>query len=370
MAGPGCFYIAGGGTGGHLYPGLAIADALIEQRPDLDIAFIGARRGIERIVLPTTRWRHELLDLHPLYRSAPWKNIHTIRGMGSAVSRIRTLVSQRPAIGVLGTGGYAAGALLAYARVSGTPYFLQEQNAYAGLTVRLFSPSARATFLGFPEAASTLPATARANARFTGNPITPPPQPRPLTALGRARWGFPEDVRQILLVFGGSQGSRAINDAMAAFVAAGELPERWGMLWITGPNEHARLLHHASDRIRVIAYQQPMAQAYDSADLAVGRAGAMSTAELCAWGIPMILVPLPTAAADHQTINARALAAHGAAASVLQASLGSGALGDAIRRICRDAATLATMGGKARDRARVDAAQVIAVQVLESLDLT
>ncbi|MCC7053086.1 MAG: glycosyltransferase [Gemmatimonadaceae bacterium] len=364
----GSFYVAGGGTGGHLYPGLAIADALASQRPDLDIRFIGAQRGIERTVLPTTRWPHELLDLHPLYRSAPWQNWKTLRGLASALGTIGRLADAHPPVGVLGTGGYAAGALLGYARLKGIPYFLQEQNAVAGLTVRWFSPAARATFVGFPEAVATLPPAARSRTVDTGNPIAPPPSPLPDRAVGRARWGFGDQVTRVLLVFGGSQGSRAINDAIAAWLPAG-LPAGWGAIWVTGPSEHPRLAHLASERVRVVAYQNPMAQAYDTADLAVARAGAMSTAELCAWGIPMVLVPLPTAAADHQSLNARALAAAHAAQVVPQSQLGQGALGAALADVCSSGDTLSAMGTAARLRARVDAAHVIAARILASLNL-
>lgn len=368
MGSAGSFYVAGGGTGGHLYPGLAIADALASLKPDLDIVFIGARRGIERTVLPTTRWRHQLLDLHPLYRSAPWQNWKTLRGLAGAFGTIGTMAKASPPLGVLGTGGYAAGALLGYARLHGVPYFLQEQNAVAGLTVRVFSGAARATFLGFPEAVATLPAGARARAQDTGNPIAPPPAPLPDRAAGRARWGFSADITRVLLVFGGSQGSRAINDAIAAWLPDG-LPPTWGAIWVTGPGEHARLAHHASARVRVVAYQNPMAAAYDTVDLAVARAGAMSTAELCAWGIPMVLVPLPTAAADHQSLNANALARADAARVVPQSQLGAGALGSGLADVCSSAATLAAMGDAARRRARVDAAQVIATNILASLNL-
>ena len=135
MTGAGTFYVAGGGTGGHLYPGLAVADALVAQQPALDVRFIGAMRGIERKVLPTTAWEHDLLDLHPLYRSAPWQNWMTVRGLFSAYKSIRTLTQKSPAVGALGTGGYAAGALLGFARLHGIPYFLQEQNAVAGLNI-------------------------------------------------------------------------------------------------------------------------------------------------------------------------------------------------------------------------------------------
>ncbi len=368
MARQGTFYIAGGGTGGHLYPGLAVADALVAQRPELDVVFIGAQRGIERTVLPTTRWRHQLLDLHPLYRSAPWQNWKTLRGLVSAFKSIGQLTSTAPALGALGTGGYAAGALLGYSRLNGIPYFLQEQNAVAGLTVRLFSARARATYLGFPEALSTLAAAGRGRAIVTGNPIAPPPRPLPDRASARTKWGFDASIQRVVLVFGGSQGSRAINDAMAGWIAE-QLPATWGAIWVTGRSEFERLAAHATARVRVVAYQQPMADAYAAADLAVARAGAMSTAELCAWGIPMVLIPLPTAAADHQTQNAAALASADAARMIVQSTLPHGTLASTLNALCATASTLVAMGEAARDRARVDAAQVIASHIITSLNL-
>lgn len=368
MAARGSFYIAGGGTGGHLYPGLAIADALVQQLPELDIMFIGAHRGIERTVLPTTRWRHTLLDLHPLYRSAPWKNWKTVRGLASAVGHIGKLMAERPPLGALGTGGYAAGALLAYSRLHSVPYFLQEQNAVAGLTVRFFSSRARATYLGFPEAVQTLPESARRNAFVTGNPIAPPPRPLPDRPAARLAWGLSPSIERVLLIFGGSQGSRAVNDAVAHWLPT-RLPERWGAIWITGRAEHARLQHHANDRVRVVAYQQPMAEAYAASDLAVARAGAMSTAELCAWGVPMVLIPLPTAAADHQTQNAAALAGADAARMIMQSTLHDGALSETLDLLCSQPAQLVSMGQAARIRARTDASQVIASHIIASLNL-
>jgi UDP-N-acetylglucosamine--N-acetylmuramyl-(pentapeptide) pyrophosphoryl-undecaprenol N-acetylglucosamine transferase len=367
MAGAGTFYIAGGGTGGHLYPGLAIADALIATRPDLDVMFIGAQRGIERIVLPTTHWRHELLDLHPLYRSAPWQNWKTLRGLSSAFRRIGALTGRSHALGALGTGGYAAGALLGYARINRVPYFLQEQNAIAGLTVRFFSTAARASYLGFPEALDSLPAAARTRALVTGNPITPPPSPLPDHAAARAKWNFPVGVERVVLVFGGSQGSRAVNDAFAQWLR--HMPVSWGAVWVTGRAEHERLAHFASDRVKVVSYQQPMADAYAVADLAVARAGAMSTAELCAWGVPMVLIPLPTAAADHQTQNAAALASAKAARLIQQHTLSDGELSRTLTSLCSDASQLNAMGNAARARARIDAAQVIAGHILGALNL-
>ena len=143
---------AGGGTGGHLYPGLAIARALKRADSRVEPFFIGARRGIERDVLPQVGFAFELLDLHPLYRSRPWENWKTIRGAMTAWRMIGVEVrSEQPAC-VVGTGGYAAGLALAYAVAHRIPYVLQEQNTHPGITARFFSRYAAQIHLGFPEA--------------------------------------------------------------------------------------------------------------------------------------------------------------------------------------------------------------------------
>ncbi|HUQ83481.1 MAG TPA: glycosyltransferase, partial [Gemmatimonadaceae bacterium] len=170
-------FVTGGGTGGHLYPALAIARALVKLEPRIEPLFIGARRGIERDVLPTTEFPHELLDLHPIYRSKPWENWRTARGLVTAFSRISALARQSAPRLVIGTGGYAAGATMMFAARRRIPLFIQEQNSFPGRTVRAFSRFAREIYLGFPEGGDLLPGVARDRAVFTGNPIAPPPSP-------------------------------------------------------------------------------------------------------------------------------------------------------------------------------------------------
>src|SRR5688572_16816724 len=150
-------FVTGGGTGGHLYPALAIARALVRLEPSIQPLFIGARRGIERDVLPTTEFAHELLDLHPLYRDRPWENWRTVRGLVSAWRRIGRLVREAPPRFVVGTGGYAAGATMMFAARRRLPLFIQEQNSFPGRTVRTFSRYAREIYLGFPEGGALLP---------------------------------------------------------------------------------------------------------------------------------------------------------------------------------------------------------------------
>ncbi|MHB1224649.1 MAG: UDP-N-acetylglucosamine--N-acetylmuramyl-(pentapeptide) pyrophosphoryl-undecaprenol N-acetylglucosamine transferase [Gemmatimonadaceae bacterium] len=355
---------AGGGTGGHLYPGLAIARALRQLDTRVEPFFIGARRGIERDVLPGAGFPFELLELHPLYRQRPWQNWRTLRGAGSAWRRLGALcAADRPAA-VVGTGGYASGVALGFAAAHGIPYAIQEQNSSAGMTVRLFSRWARELYLGFPEAARTLQPGRRTSVLDTGNPIEPPPLTRLSRGEARARWGFgPDDEEPVLLVFGGSQGARALNEAVAAWVRRG-LPAGLRIIWGTGKGGYDQFASLASADVRVEAYLSPIADAYAAADLALTRAGAMTTAELCAWRLPAVLVPLPTAAADHQSANARALALSGAALHLPQAELGPDRLDALIGALVADPRRLARISEAAAARARPDAAVRIAGRVL------
>jgi UDP-N-acetylglucosamine--N-acetylmuramyl-(pentapeptide) pyrophosphoryl-undecaprenol N-acetylglucosamine transferase len=355
---------AGGGTGGHLYPGLAIARAVARLRPDVRPFFIGARRGVERDVLPATEFPHALLDLHPLYRHQIWNNWQTMRGAFSAWRSLDRLTQvEKPRL-VVGTGGYASGLALAYAAARRLPYVLQEQNSYPGLTMRVFARWAREVYLGYPEAERHLQRGRRTVVVDAGNPIEPPPVPRPDRAAARRRWGFPELGGRVLLVFGGSQGARAVNEAVAGWIASGRVPEGLFIIWGTGKGTHEQYARYESDCVRVRAYISPMHDAYAVTDLALARAGAMGTAEMCAWGIPSILVPLPTAAADHQTVNARTLEAAGAAIVLAQHDLTADRLDTTVRRLLAEPAELARLARGAWDRARPDAAEQIARRII------
>lgn len=354
---------AGGGTGGHLYPGLAIARALVKADPRVEPFFIGAQRGIERDVLPQVGFPFELLDLHPLYRSRPWENWKTIRGALTAWRRIAGEVdSEHPACFV-GTGGYAAGLALGYALARDIPYVLQEQNTHPGITAKFFSRFARQVHLGFPEARRQLSPSKKTEVFDSGNPIEPPPADAFEKGPAREKWGFPATSGAVLLVYGGSQGSQAVNEAVARFIDQG-LPPGLLMIWATGKANYDKLVHYESDRVKVRAYIAPISEAYRAADFALSRAGAMATAELCAWGIPAIVVPLPTAAADHQTENAKALAASGAAEMIRQSDLNTQTLSQAVGSMLADPGKLAGMRAKALQRARPTAAADIAAHIL------
>ncbi len=355
---------AGGGSGGHLYPALAIARAVVEQDPSAQPFFVGAKRGIERSILPGTEFEYELLDLHPLYRSRPWLNWRTVAGSTVSWRRIAALTSELRPSAIVATGGYAAGVALSVARWQGIPIVIQEQNSVPGLTVRMFSRQAAQIHLGFPEAAARLRLGMRTQVFDSGNPIAPPIplDQRPSRGEMEARWGFAPSAAPTVLVFGGSQGAEGINRVVAKWVAA--RPGNVRVIWATGPGNFDRYSELERDGVRVMPYISNIADAYAAADLAVSRAGAMTTAELSAWGIPAILVPLPTAAADHQTQNARTIAGAGAAIMIQQAALTPELLAATVERLSTDAELRTTMRGKTLDRARCDAAQAIATHIL------
>lgn len=358
---------AGGGTGGHLYPGLAIAHAMVKEDPRVEPFFIGAERGIEREVLPQVGFPFELLDLHPLYRSRPWENWKTARGALTAWNRIHAEVESEPPVCVVGTGGYAAGLALGYAAYHAIPIVLQEQNTYPGLTARFFSRYAAQVHLGFPEARSRLWASKRTKVFDSGNPIEPPPADAFEKAPAKIKWGFTDVGAKVLLVYGGSQGSQAINDAVSEWIRSG-MPPGLNVIWATGRANYEKLAHLESDRVKVRSYIAPMSDAYRASDFAVSRAGAMATAELCAWGIPAIVVPLPTAAADHQTANAKALEAAGAARVIRQADLSSATLGKEVSLLLQQPGALEAMKRKALERARPTAAVDIARNILSLIE--
>lgn len=367
---------AGGGTGGHLYPALALAAALREERQDLRLHFVGARRGVEARVLPARGEEHTLLPFEPLRRDRVWQNwrlgpalVRSVFGLTALFRRLQPRI-------VIGTGGYASGPAGAWAVLRRVPLVVQEQNSYPGLTTRWLSRWARQVHLGFPEAALRIRPGRRTEVHVPGNPIQPPD---PTLDRGRCRARFELTARGVVvLVVGGSQGAAAVNRVLTGAlksVAAGRLERPAGMqiLWATGPTHLTSIQPVVAELgleqwVRVEGYIDDMPAALAAANLALSRAGAMATAEMLAWGVPALLVPLPTSAAQHQRHNAEALAAAGAAVCMLESELTPESLWSELVGLVRDEARRSEMAGRARARARPDAAREIARSILKLLE--
>ncbi len=354
--------IAGGGTGGHLMPALAIAAGLRDARPDLEPVLLGAERGIEAEILPARDFRFYLLPFEPVYRRQWWKNVGLPLMAMRVLSGLRRIFAQEMPVAVLGTGGYASGPAVWLAARRGIPCAIQEQNAFPGLATRLLSRRVNEVYLGLPEARSRLQFGSATRVFDTGNPIVPPNPDRRGQAL--RRFGLQGvGARPVLLVTGGSQGAVAINETVAAWLDQGGAGD-CVVLWATGRGSHARFARlHRPPEIQVIDFLDPMADGYAVADLVVARAGMMTGAELSAWGLPAVLIPLPTAAEDHQRHNAVALQEGGAAVMLEQRDLTATSFGKVVGELLGDPARRAELARAARSRGKPGAAAEIVARL-------
>lgn len=366
--------LAGGGTGGHLYPALNVAEELVRMG-DVTVTLVGARRGVDAAVLPPCGHPYMLLPVEPLYRRQPWRNLRSAWSFARSLRAVDRLFDTFRPHAVVGTGGYVAAPVLARATRCGVPTALQEQNSAPGITTRWFARRSQQVHLGYPEALARLRPAAGARVTTYGNPIRWPESP-----------ATPEEARRelglgpgpVVIAVGGSQGARPLNDALLACVervAGGTLPGLPAgaqLYWATGAAHYEDVGRRLAEVgppswLHPVGYIEAMGQALTVADLAISRAGAMALAEMCAWGVPMLLVPLPHAAGDHQRRNAEALAAAGAARVVPQACLEArpDVLWDAVRALLLDEAERERMARAAQERGRPDASRRIAAEIAE-----
>jgi UDP-N-acetylglucosamine--N-acetylmuramyl-(pentapeptide) pyrophosphoryl-undecaprenol N-acetylglucosamine transferase len=344
--------IAGGGTGGHVFPALALGTALVER--GLGIAFAGTPHGLEARLVPAAGRTLYLVPGRQVRgggaRGLARGAVALTRGLGGALGLVRRL---RPRL-VVGVGGYASVASVMAARLRRVPVVLLEQNAIPGAANRSLGRFARKVCLGFAEAASFFPP---GRSIHTGNPV----RPEVLAALDA-----PVAQEPGLLIFGGSQGAHRLNQSgVAALEALGPVARGLRVRHQTGAVDRgdvAAAYQRLGLDARVEVFVEDMGAAYREASVVVSRAGAMSCAEISAMGLPAVLVPYPYAADDHQRRNAQILAGAGAARLILDRDLDGATLAAALAPLLDDSGTRATMAARSRDlgrpRAAADVAQV------------
>jgi UDP-N-acetylglucosamine--N-acetylmuramyl-(pentapeptide) pyrophosphoryl-undecaprenol N-acetylglucosamine transferase len=359
--------IAGGGTGGHIYPGLAIAEALRRRAPDVEVRFVGGRR-LEAHVVPQEGWPFRSIAGRGLPRRV---SVGVVVALAAAAlggaQALALLWRWRPDV-VVATGGYVCAPVGAAAVVLGVPLVLQEQNLRAGLANRALARWAR--WVSIPHAEAAVSLSAR-RAVVTGVPV----RARALQgdrAQGHARWGL-DAGRFTLLVLGGSQGAHSLNSAVCRLADLLMYEARLQILHQTGPADlevvrraigHREHVGPPALRHVAAAFLDPIGDAYASADLVVCRAGASTLAEVTAWGLPAVLVPYPHAAIGHQDENAAILLRAGAAVRVADADLGGPALLEAVQRLLDEPGRRTAMASASRGLGRPDAADVVAEHVL------
>lgn len=307
------FIVSGGGTGGHIFPAISIARALEAAAPGAELLFVGAQGRMEMERVPAAGYKIEGLWISGIQRSTSLKNLSFPLKLWASVQKSLRILRRFQPDAVIGVGGFASGPLLYAAQLKGIPTFIQEQNAYAGLTNKWLAGKVKRAYVAYEGMERYFPAD---RIRITGNPIRQDlfnlPHQNPVAM---AHFGLRAD-RPVLLVIGGSLGARTLNhstrDGLSALAAAGVQ-----LIWQTGKafaaEAAAAVAKHPEAGFYTSPFLERMDWAYSAADLIISRAGAGTISELAVVGKPVILVPSPHVAEDHQSKNAQALAARGAA---------------------------------------------------------
>lgn len=355
------YLISGGGTGGHIFPAVSIANALKELDPQAKILFVGAKGRMEEERVPQAGYDIVCLPVRGFNRAQPWKNVSVIIDMLRSMYQVRKIIREfKPNVGV-GVGGYASGAAMKVAARMGIPILLQEQNGFAGVTNKLLKDDAVKICVAYEGMERFFPAE---KIVLTGNPV------RQNLLEGKRK----PSNRKTLLIIGGSLGARTINTAIAngldRLAAAGI-----DVVWQTGKNYYedcaAKLAAYQAEKgqsangtIECLAFLSDMPDRYAQADLVISRAGASSISEICLLGKPSILVPSPNVAEDHQTHNAMALVRKDAAVFVKDVDADT-QLVDAALQLIQDDARLASLSANVKTLAQTDSARRIAEMVMQ-----
>ena len=339
--------IAGGGTGGHVFPGIAIAQEFKRRNPETQILFVGTSRGLETRIVPREGFELKLIEVSALKRVSLYKRIRALSLLPKSFWAVRKLIQQIKPDVVIGVGGYASGPVVLIAALMGVPTLVAEQNAHPGFTNRMLARFVRAAAVTFEEARKYF----GEKAQITGNPV----RAEFFDVLPKT----PESVIHIFIT-GGSQGARAINMAMIG--ALPSLAEEKGRLSIThqtGEHDYDKVRATYMEngwKVEVKPFIEKMIDEFAKADLVITRAGATTVAELAAAGRPALMIPFPFAADDHQRKNAEAVERAGAGRMILQAELTPERLAQELLWLVRDPQALARMAEASKKLGHPEAA--------------
>lgn len=357
--------ISGGGTGGHIYPAIAIANAWKENFPDSEILFVGAEGKMEMRKVPEAGYEIVGLKVAGLQRSLTVKNLSFPFKLMQSLKSSRTLLNNFKPHAVVGVGGYASGPLLFMAQRKKITTLIQEQNSYAGLTNKLLAKKADAICVAYPDMQEFFPIE---KMKYTGNPV----RKDILSLEGKVEQAFLhfglDRSKPVILVLGGSLGAKTINDALLQHM--GELEALgYQVVWQTGRVYFEGIKHKLADsglkHVHVLEFISHMDMAYAAADLVISRAGALTVSELSLAGKPVVFIPSPNVVDDHQTKNAMALVKNNAAA-LLRDGDAIGELLTVVEELMQDPSMRKRLSENIQKMAKPDAAKEI-VEVLENL---
>ncbi len=352
--------LAGGGTGGHVYPAIAIAQAIRSLAPMSAIAFAGTRDHLEWNAVPDAGFEIHPITVSGFHRKQPLRNVGFPFKLATGLWQSYRLVEDFDADAVVGTGGYVSGPVLWAAGMRGRPTIAQEQNAYAGVTNRILGRRAAQVHIAFEEAKNWFP---EGRCRISGNPVRKELAAGVTRESARKELHLPHNAH-VVFVFGGSLGSQAINEAMWQVVDQILSDSMVHVIWQTGRLYYERMRKKEHARLHIMKYVDRMDLAYAACDLVLARAGALTCSELLCTATPSILVPSIHVAEDHQTKNAQSMERIGAAICVPEEDL-LNALSIQVPALLADPERRQKMAEKAREAAKPQAATTIAKDILE-----
>ena len=361
--------LSGGGTGGHIYPAVAVAEALKRRLGDeVELLFVGAEGKMEMEKVPALGYRIVGLPIAGLQRRLEWRNLLVPFKVLKSLRKARRTIRDFKAVAVVGFGGYASAPILWAAQRMGVKTLIQEQNSYAGLTNKVLAKRAGKICTAYEGMERFFPAE---RIRLTGNPLRGRFSKEGASrSEALAHFGLSEDKKTILVV-GGSLGTRTLNEMMKQWIASLEGEPQVQVIWQTGKyyerEMQAFLADHPTVGIWQGAFIDRMDYAYAAADLVISRSGAGTVSELCLVAKPVLFVPSPNVAEDHQTANARALVKEGAAVMVADKVCCDEAMAEAMR-LMQDEEALRRMSENLERLARPNAAEDIVDEILKLLE--
>lgn len=354
--------MTGGGTGGHIYPAIAIADKIKERYPQAEILFVGTERGLEKTIVPQNGYPIRFITVAGFNRKNMLKNIEVLRKLQKGNKEAKALMKEFQPDAVIGTGGYVCGPVVRAAHKAGIKTYTHEQNAFPGMTNKLLEKYVDRLFLGFPEAQQYFKHPEKHV--MAGNPV----RKSFFTARqksSREALGFGQDDF-ILLVFGGSQGAGRINKAMLSVIETLNNMEKVQVCMATGKYYYDAILGELKERgvepgknIHILEYIENMDEYLSAADLVVSRSGALTVAEVTVCGKAAIFIPSPIATGNHQYYNAKAVSDRGGAILIEEKDLETEQLISQILKLKNDREKVREMAECSKACAPVDAVDII-----------
>ncbi|MBX5475504.1 MAG: undecaprenyldiphospho-muramoylpentapeptide beta-N-acetylglucosaminyltransferase [Clostridia bacterium] len=361
--------VTGGGTGGHIYPAIAIAKRVLEKEPDCQALFAGTAEGMERDLARRAGLPFAAIPARGVIGKSPVEQLRGVAAAGAGfLAALRLVRRFRPDV-VVGTGGYASGPVVAAAAALRVPTLIHEQNVFPGVTNRLLSRAVTCVAIPHPDAARHFPR--RARLWLTGNPVRPEVLSADRAA-ARRRLGLGPEQKLLVIVMG-SRGSATVNRVVAAALPDLLAERRVTVFWVTGAAHHEavremldpRMISENQGKLRIEPYVHDLPDVLAASDLVVARASAITLAEIAALGRPSLLVPSPYVAQRHQDYNAQPFAREGAAVVAAEAELDGPALAARALTLLRDDGRLEAMAAAARRLARPEALDVLAAGVVD-----